>query len=54
MYKVIKPKNNLFLGILLAFKLSWLGFEEGQAVGCFFGAVGELEGHFFCPTKHIR
>lgn len=41
------------LKILLAFKVSWLGFEEGQAVGCLFGAVGELEGHFLCPAKYI-
>lgn len=49
-------KNNLFyevVHILLAFKVSWLGFEEGQAVGCLFGPVGELEGQFLCPTQYI-
>lgn len=39
--------------VLLAFKIPWLGFEEGKAVRCLFGAVGELEGQLLCTTKHI-
>lgn len=41
------------MNVLLAFKVSWLRFKKGQAIGCLFGAVGELEGHFLCPTKYI-
>ena len=41
------------LFILLALKVPWLGFEEGQAVGCLFGAIGELEAQFLCTTKYI-
>lgn len=42
------------MNILLAFKVSRLGFEEGQAVRRLFGAVRELESHFLCTTEYIR
>lgn len=36
-----------------AFKVSWLRFEKGQAVGCLFCSIRELEGHLFCATQNV-
>lgn len=38
---------------ILAFKVSRLGLEEGQAIGRLLRPVGELEGEFLSTTKHV-
>lgn len=39
--------------VSLAFEVSWLRFEEGQAVGGLFGSVGELERHLLSATQSV-